>query len=65
MFTSAEVAKRLKQESAVIGSQLELAKKIGISPAYLSEIIRGNREPFGKVLKYLKLKRVTGYLTKS
>jgi transcriptional regulator with XRE-family HTH domain len=35
----------------------EFAKEIGVSAAYLSDILRGNRSPGEKVLKFFKLKK--------
>ena len=39
------------------GSLRALAREIGISPAYLSDVLRGNRYPGPKIAKYLSLKR--------
>ncbi len=38
-----------------------LAKNIGVRPDYLSEIARGEKPPFGKVLKYLGFESVIVY----
>lgn len=42
-------------------TQKDLAAKMGISSAFLCDILRGNREPQGKVLDYLHLDRVVTY----
>ena len=39
------------------GSLRALAREIRISPAYLSDVLRGNRYPGPKIAKYLSLKR--------
>lgn len=41
--------------------QKAAAKRLGISPQYLNDIIRKRREPGDKVLKALKLKKVISY----
>ncbi len=38
-----------------------LAKKIGVRPTYLGEISRGEKPPYGKVLKYLGFESVILY----
>jgi transcriptional regulator with XRE-family HTH domain len=35
----------------------EFAKEVGVSAAYLSDILRGNRSPGEKILKFFKLKK--------
>jgi predicted transcriptional regulator len=42
-------------------TQTELAARIGVSLPFLNEILRGTREPSGKVLDYLGLERVVIY----
>ena len=46
-------------------TQVELAKELGISTAYLSDIFNGNREPSAAILDYLELKRQTFYTRKA
>ncbi len=41
------------------GSQAEAAKHLGISGAYLGDILKNNREPGAKVLDALGLERIT------
>lgn len=38
-----------------------LAKHLGISTAYLNDIVHGRREPGKKILDALKLERITTY----
>lgn len=52
---------RLRALAVVTGSQRALARKIGCSAAFLNDIILGKREPAGKVLAYLRLKRRVSY----
>ncbi len=42
-------------------TQLEFSKEVGVSPAYISEIYRGTREPGEKILNWLKLKRLVEF----
>lgn len=46
------------------GTQKELAEEIGVSQAFLSDVLAGHREPTGKILDYLGLERVTVYRRK-
>jgi len=46
-------------------NQAALADQIGISPQYLSEILREKRPPSEQVLDFLKLERVVTYRPKS
>jgi transcriptional regulator with XRE-family HTH domain len=43
------------------GTQEQLAARIGISPAYLCDVLKGNRKPKGKVLEFLGLEELTMY----
>jgi hypothetical protein len=42
-------------------NQLTLAKAIGVSAAFLGDVLHGRREPTGKILEYLGLERVVVY----
>jgi len=53
----------LKKQLNADCNQAQLADKIGISPQYLSEILRG-KPPGGAVLDYLGLERVITYQPK-
>lgn len=55
------VSRMLADEARREGSQRALARKIGVSAAFLNDIIRGKREPSGKPLKYLGLVRLVSY----
>lgn len=49
---------RLKAVVDEEGSVRKAAQEIGISAAYLGDLLRGRREPGDKVLQYLGLKKV-------
>jgi transcriptional regulator with XRE-family HTH domain len=57
-----EVPKWLAKEARRLGSQKELAKAIGVTPAFVCDIINGRREPSGKPLAYLGLVRRVIYV---
>jgi predicted transcriptional regulator len=40
------------------GNQYELAKEMGVTPSYLSMVLKGTKPPAQKVLKFLGLVRV-------
>lgn len=44
------------------GKQKELAKMIGISESFLSDVLAGRREPTGKILEFFGYERVVTYL---
>jgi transcriptional regulator with XRE-family HTH domain len=44
------------------GSQKVVASRLGISPQYLNDILRGRREPGEKVLKALGYRREVRYI---
>jgi len=44
-------------------SQRELAREMGISAAYLTDLYKGRRAPGDKVLSYLGLEKVVTYTT--
>lgn len=43
------------------GTQKALASDLGISQAYLNDVLQGRREPAGKLLAALGLERVVTY----
>ncbi len=62
LISDQDVRERLKE--AVAGEkhgQRGLAKRIGVSGAFLNQIISGKKQPSGKVLKYLHLEKVNAY----
>ena len=56
-MTSDHVRKILEREAEKIGSQTALAKHIGVSPAYVHDVINGRREPGESILKPLGLEK--------
>jgi transcriptional regulator with XRE-family HTH domain len=44
-----------------VKTQKDLAVRIGISPSYLNGVMKGKREPAGKLLDFLRLERVVSY----
>jgi plasmid maintenance system antidote protein VapI len=58
-----EFIEYLKQEIILKhgGSQKKMAQWLGVSEMYLSEVLRGLKEPGEKITKPLKLKRVITY----
>lgn len=46
-------------------TQKELAKRIGISPAYLNDMLHRHRRVYGKALDFLGLEEVVTYRKKS
>lgn len=45
-------------------TQRELASDIGVSPQFLSDVLRGKREPSGAILEFLSLERIVTYVRK-
>jgi lambda repressor-like predicted transcriptional regulator len=41
-----------------------LSRELGVSPAYLSDVLNGNREPGPKIIDALGLERVVTYRKK-
>ena len=52
---------KLKREAETSGSFAALARRIGISGAYLSDIMSGKRNAGPKVLNYLGLNKRVSY----
>jgi transcriptional regulator with XRE-family HTH domain len=61
VLTESDVREELRLLADSMSTHKALADKIGISPQYLHDILRGNRKPGRKVLAFLKLKAVTVY----
>lgn len=58
MFTKEKLLQRIEKEVAALGSQKAFADKIGITPAYLSDVLSGKREPGEKLLSRMGIHRV-------
>lgn len=65
MITQDKILELIKTEVERAGSQVALAVSIGITPAYLSDILNGNRNPSTKLLRHLGYKRVMMYRKRS
>ena len=57
----ATIPQQLRQWAKQRGSQRILAKELGVSEAYLSDVINGRRDSGRKLLKALGLERVVDY----
>lgn len=60
----AEVARIQKKTGKARGGQTILAKKCGVSRAFLNDVLLGGREPTARILEYFKLERFVVYATK-
>jgi len=63
-LTEDQVVEKLWQVLG-LGSQRWLARKIGISPAYLNDILHGKREPGPHTLRFLGLTKRVSYVANS
>lgn len=64
VLTKQELIERLKATIAALGSQDAFAQQHSISTAYVSDVLRGRRDPGKKILDALGLERVVGYQEK-
>ena len=56
-MTGTEIRSVLARMVVKVGGQKTLATKMGVSQAYLSDILRGRRDPGPRVLAFLGLRR--------
>ena len=56
-MTLDQILKRLRSLVTIAGSQAALAKTMGVTPSYLSDVLQGRRAPGPAILKYLGLER--------
>ena len=56
-MTREQLVRKLESMVSEEGSQVAVASKLGVSPSYLSEIMRGTREPGEKFLSALNLEK--------
>lgn len=61
-YDETQVVGILRAEITQRGDQVDLARRIGITPQFLTDILTGHRHPSGRVLTYLGLKRVPVYI---
>ena len=57
-----QLVERLYRMAERLGSQSALAQELGISPAYLNDVLQGNRKPGKVILAALKLEAKTSYV---
>jgi DNA-binding transcriptional regulator YdaS (Cro superfamily) len=60
-MTRRSIQQHLKQLVHDVGDQKTAATQIGVSPTYLSEVIRGTKPPGPKILKAIGFRRVEAY----
>lgn len=53
---------QLELKCTALGSQKRFSQKHHVSLPYVNDVLNGRREPGEKILKALKMKRVTGYV---
>ncbi len=63
-LTLQEIVALVAQVVADEGSQAAAARRIGVSPSFLGEVLRGTREPGPTILKFLGIERQTIYRKK-
>jgi transcriptional regulator with XRE-family HTH domain len=52
---------RMLREILDDGNQAQMARKIGISPQYLNDVLNGKRGAGDKILAYLGLEKIVTY----
>jgi hypothetical protein len=57
----ADIREELRLLADSMSSHAALARKIGISDAYLCDVLQGRREPGPAICRFLKVKRVVVY----
>lgn len=60
-MTKSELIEHLRQLLAEAGTQKELAARLGVSAAYLGDVLLGRKEPGKKLLAALGVERVVIY----
>lgn len=58
-MTKEQLLRKLEGMISEEGSQLALAKKLDVNPSYLSEVMRGIRQPSEKFLRAMGLVKRT------
>lgn len=64
MITRDELTARIQAAVKVAGSQRALAKQWDVSPSYVTDLLRGLRDPGPKILDALGIERVVTYREK-
>lgn len=60
-MTRDELTLRIHAAAKVAGSQRALAKQWDVSPSYVTDLLRGLRDPGPKILEALGIERVITY----
>ena len=63
-LTREDVIAMLKRQAAEVGSQKVLAYRLGVSPPFLSRVMKGKDSPTTKMLAALNLESAKVYKTK-
>ena len=61
-LSKAHVLEMLRRKARTAGSQKALAEALGVTPAFLSDVLHGKREPGPTMLRALGLRRVVVYV---
>lgn len=51
----------IRRRIAIAGSQRKFAREIGISDAYLCDLLKGNRVPSERILRAIGMEKVVEY----
>jgi predicted transcriptional regulator len=57
-----QVRKVLRKRAELLGSQAKLAREAKVSRAFVNDILMARREPSGRLLSYIGLKRQVRYV---
>lgn len=60
-MTLVQVLDLLRRDCAKLGGQAAWAAAHGVSPAYVSDVLNGRREPGESILRALRLERAVTY----
>lgn len=61
-LSQADLVALLRRRAKRAGSQQALAEMLGVTPAYLSDVLAGRRAPGPKLLQALGLRRQVAYV---
>jgi len=60
-LTAQQVRKRLAESVEIVGGQKRWAKDVGVSAAYVCDVLQGRREPGDSICRGLGFERVVRY----
>lgn len=61
VFTDEDVRNALRSRLTYRGAISDLARTLGIQPAYISGVLHGHKRPSGVLLRWLGYRRVLAY----